>query len=95
MTEQEREELIAEEFARLCADPDVICEAIGPDAWGSLAEINAVARRLGGILAAIRADLTNPLESSDEMMLSFGSKVAGRAHDYIERIAERKVDERY
>jgi hypothetical protein len=93
MTEQEREERIAEEFARLCADPDVICEAIGPDAWG----VNhvPVAVKLGSILAAMRADLTNPLSSSDEMMLSFGSKVAGRAHDYIERIAERKVDERY
>lgn len=93
MTEQEREERIAEEFARLCADPDLICEAIGPDAWGrNLAEINAAAVELGLMLRALRECPTGAL---DEMLLSFGFSVAGRAHDYIERIAERKVDERY
>jgi hypothetical protein len=93
MTSEEREERIAEEFARLCADPDVICEAIGPNAWGrNLAETNAVAVDLGLMLRALR----DPPGALDEMLwISFGSSVAGRAHDYIERIAERKVDERY
>jgi len=78
-TDNDINQLIDEELQRLCADPDLVAEAIGPDGFkGSKDDWNQLMKTLGSMIYEVETART-------------GLIITSQARTYLRDIAEKHV----